>query len=245
MINKLRGVYRLFIFIGVVCFHICRVFFMILVKGNNEERAMIIRMECLAQAARLVGIQTEVHGTIPRNGGLLVCNHRSYIDPVLIMGHIPAIPIAKIQVRKWPVIGFGLKLTGMLFVDRGSENGRRQTKADMTKALLENKAIINYAEGTTHTKPQTIEFKKAMFYEAANSKFPIYPVAIEYENTTTAFIGEDTFLPHFIKCFSQKVVKARISYGPKLIGENAEELLKSTKDWIDHELIHLRKGWYP
>ena len=217
---------------------------MLFTKGKDEKRAMIIRMECLAQASRLVGIQTEVHGRLPIGGGLLVCNHRSYIDPVLIMGSIPAIPIAKIQVSKWPVIGFGLKLTGMLFVDRESEEGRRQTKTDMTKTLLNNKAIINYAEGTTHTESQTIEFKKAMFYEAANSKFPIYPVAIEYENTTAAFIGKDTFLSHFIKCFSQKVVKARISYGPKIIGDNAEEILKSTKDWIDHELVNLRKDWY-
>ena len=159
--RKLRGIGRLLIFGSVVCFHICRVFWMLLTKGKNEQHAMIIRMQCLAQASRLVGIQTEVIGSVPKDGGLLVCNHRSYIDPVLIMGSIPAIPIAKIQVSKWPIIGFGLRLTGMLFVDRQSEKGRKQTKKDMIAALLDKKAIINYAEGTTHIEPQTIDFKKA------------------------------------------------------------------------------------
>src|SRR5262245_50921293 len=59
----------------------------------------------LGSIARAHDIAVFVRGEIPRGAALIVANHVSYLDPLVILPVCPAIPIAKGEVESWPIIG--------------------------------------------------------------------------------------------------------------------------------------------
>src|SRR5215472_4001015 len=73
-------------------------------------------------------------GPIPRSG-LLVSNHLSYIDILLISSITPAIFVAKREVKGWPVFGMFAKMGGTLFVDRERRTRVGKTTDEIQTAL--------------------------------------------------------------------------------------------------------------
>jgi len=186
----------------------------------------------------------EIYGDMPTEPGLLVCNHRSYFDPIVVMQFLLALPVGKAEIETWPIIGYGAKVSGSIFVNRKTKEGREKARKDIIQTLQNGYFVINYPEGTTHTNPQTIDFKPALFKDAAQEGFTIYPVVQEYQKEADAWVGDDTFLRHFFECFGKKKTVMRLSYGPPLTSNSGEELLQLSKQWIDKELLRVRKDWH-
>ena len=57
----------------------------------------------------------------PSSGHLLVSNHQSYLDILIIASLFPAQFVAKQEVRRWPVLGLLAILGGTIFLDRRSK----------------------------------------------------------------------------------------------------------------------------
>src|SRR5213593_3273567 len=66
---------------------------------------------------RVFRIETQFTGDIP-SSGLLVCNHLSYLDILVLSALAPCVFVAKREVRHWPVFGWFAKLAGTVFVHR-------------------------------------------------------------------------------------------------------------------------------
>ena len=244
MIRNLRAAYRLAFFgLGAV-FYISRYLIKSVITGYNLDRGLRLRKEFTNILIPVLGIQIEVFGKLPEGGGLLVCNHRSYFDPFIILKDLPALPVGKLEVKKWPIIGTAAQVSGAIFVDRGNSESRIQARNHITQTIKKGYFVINFPEGTTHTCEQTIPFKKGMFETAAKENIDVYPIALEYQNGSDAFVGKDTFIPHFFKCFGKAQTPIRIAYGPKIEIESPDKILENTKQWIDTELLNLRKNWH-
>src|SRR5260370_15925545 len=75
----------------------------------------------LQRTARHVGkiFQLEIQsaGTIPARG-LLVSNHLSYVDILVLLSLAPAVFVSKSEVKSWPVMGWLAQLGGTVFIDR-------------------------------------------------------------------------------------------------------------------------------
>ena len=194
--------------------------------------------------SRGLGVRMETFGELPKEAGLLVCNHRSYFDPIIVLTELLALPVGKSEMRNWPVIGIGAELSGVIFVERKSKEGRAKAREAIRKTLQNGYFVINYPEGTTHTQSQTIDFKIGMFKDASVEGFPIYPVALDYQLDEDAWVGADTFLRHFFACFGKRKTHIRISYGAALYSEDAMDLMQQSKSWIDAELLKIRKDWH-
>src|SRR5205823_282949 len=68
-------------------------------------------------ACRVLGIRVTTHGAMPRSG-LLVCNHLSYLDIIVLSSIRPCIFVAKRDVAGWPLFGWLAQAAGTIFVDR-------------------------------------------------------------------------------------------------------------------------------
>lgn len=191
----------------------------------------------------ILGSSIITYGKVPTESGLIISNHRSYFDPIVILQNILAYPIAKIEVASWPLVGAVCKTTGVIFVKREEKSSRRNTLQKVQAILKNGFSILNTPEGTTHIEPTTIAFKLGAFKLAAQLKVPVIPIAIDYKYLSDAWIGDDTFLPHFIRCFGKWRTEIKISYLPPIYGDNPEELIKKSKEAIDKELIRFRKDW--
>lgn len=187
----------------------------------------------------VLNIRVKYHGKPPREPGLILSNHRSYIDIVLIPSKTPYVIVAKKEVSKWPVIGLAGKAIKVIFVDRDSAQNRKRVREQIINRLKEGLSVLIYPEGTTFEGPGILPLKPGMFRVAANEGLKIFPVAIEFKEKDMAWIGDDTFLPHFFKAFARWRVDVDVSFGSAITGSDEILIRQETFDWIDGETRRL------
>ena len=212
-------------------------------KAKKVERGIVIRRVIIRISHYILGSKITVYGNAPVLSGLIISNHRSYFDAIVILRDLLAYPIAKKEVASWPLIGSVCKSTGVIFIDRENNTDKDKILNDISSVLEKGFSILNTPEGTTHIKPATIDFKPGAFYLAAQLGKPVIPIAIDYKNLEDAWIGNDTFLPHFIKCFGKWRTEIKLSYLDPVQSDNVDNLISSSKKQIDNELIRFRNDW--
>lgn len=191
----------------------------------------------------LMNIQVIEEGEPIKEPGILMANHRSYVDVAITPSLVPYVIVAKKSVKSWPIIGFGGKSISTIWVDRSSKESRQETREQMRNRLKNGGSVLVFPEGTTDAGPGLLELKPGMFHTCADGGFPIHPFAIEYENINIAWVGDDLFIPHFVKHFGGRRVRVRVRYGPTLKGSDGDKLREETYNWLDTNLREMRKEW--
>ncbi|MFK5959688.1 MAG: lysophospholipid acyltransferase family protein [Lutibacter sp.] len=212
-------------------------------KSKKIERGIIYRRIIIRVLHYILGSKITVFGKEPKISGLIISNHRSYFDPLVILRNVLAYPIAKKEVESWPLIGYACKTTGVIFVERDNKDKRAETRNKVNLVLENGFSILNTPEGTTHIEATTIKFKPGSFVLAVKLGVPIIPIAIDYKNINDAWIGDDTFLPHFLRCFGKWRTEIKVSYLEPIFSDNVDELISLSKQKIDEELLRFRKEW--
>lgn len=191
----------------------------------------------------LMNIQVEEVGTKPNTPGVIMANHRSYVDIAITPSDIPFVIVAKKSVRSWPLVGLGGDAIRTIWVDRERKDSRIKTREKMNYRLGKGGSVLIYPEGTTSKGPGLLDLKPGMFHTCADGDFPIYPMAIEYEDQDIAWVGDDLFIPHFIRHFGQKRVRVKVRYGSAISGKEGETLRLQTYDWLNTALSEMRSEW--
>ena len=245
MFSLLLGFIRFVLFVVYISFFSVIYYFLslFLSKEANSRNALVLRDFLIRTANRLLGIRIIVYGEKPVVQGLIVANHRSYFDPIAIVNQVHAFPVGKKEVESWPLIGYLCKISGVLFVNRSCKKSRQDTAESILEVLSKGYSIINFPEGTTHTLPTTAHFNHGSFVMATKIKAAVIPVAIDYKEKTDAFVGDDTFVPHFLKCFGKLTTEIKMTFFPPIYSEDSDFLLNTSKDLIDKELLRYRKDW--
>lgn len=112
---------------------------------------------------------------------LFVCNHQSMIDiPTAFM----ALPcglrfIAKQELSSVPFLGWYMRATGMIFVERGEGEKAKQSIRLAGERIRAGASILAFPEGTRSVDGKIHAFKKGAFIVAIEAQIPIVPVAIE------------------------------------------------------------------
>lgn len=240
---KLRGIGRLLYFACYTSLRISQIILLNLIKGTDMDRSMRIRKSWARHLLPAIGVRMDVQGDIPEYPCILMGNHRSYLDPAVLIHDVIACPVSKAEVANWPIVGYGAKVTGILFLQRESTTSRKKTLNGIAQKVREGNIVMLFPEGTTHADPLCREFKTGGFKLAAQENIPIVPVAIDYRSAKDYWIGDDTFLPHFLSRFSEKEMRVAVRYGQPLQSADAEYLRQQTKAWIDAELPAIRKSF--
>lgn len=168
---------------------------------------------------------------------IYVANHRSYIDPIVALRFAEnAAIVAKAELAKWPLIGPGAGMGGVLFVQRGNRESRSSILETMRSLLEKGFSLVVFPEGTTTRSPGFLPFRPGAFKLAAEEKISIVPMAIEFDDKDDAWVGDDTFLRHFIQTFRKSRILIRMSIGPAFVDTDAEILNNNVHDWIEMEL---------
>ncbi len=244
LIYSFRATWRLLYFAVYTSLRIVQVVMGSLLPGATGARALRIRQQWITHLLPTIGVRVEVQGVSPDFPCILMSNHRSYLDPALLVRYVPnSYPVSKVEVASWPILGYGLKVTGVLFLQRESASSRRTTLQGIAEKVREGFPVMLFPEGTTHAEPQTIPFKIGGFKLAAENGIPIVPVAVEYRDPADYWVGTDTFLAHFLRRFREKRMYAYLHFGPTLQNHDPEVLLQQTKTWIDAELLKIRQGF--
>lgn len=112
---------------------------------------------------------------------VFVSNHQSMADiPAMFYALNTGIRfIAKKELFQIPVIGWYLRSTGMIPVDRGRGSVATRNLIREGERDLRGTSIIAFPEGTRSLDGSVGEFKKGAFLFAVQNGLPIVPVAVE------------------------------------------------------------------
>jgi len=223
---------------------IVRIAIMNFFKGLDLDRSLRYRLYFIRVLIPVLGVKVQYKGDPPRTPGLIMCDHRSYFDPVPVLRKVRAVPVGKAEVLKWPLIGLGGKLSGTVFVDRTTKEGRQAARDKINKRLSGGYSILIYPEGTIYPGPDLGELKMGMFRDAAKYGYTIHPVAIEYQSSKDRWEKGIGFIGHFFRQFGGRNVNVRVSFGPALSGGDEVKLADQFKAWLEPEIRSLREGWY-
>lgn len=243
MLTIPRGIIRLTLFIAVLAFYVTRLVIVGLFKGQTLELGLKHRQQCCKMMIKVLGIDLTIKGNIHHGSYLFISNHRCYLDPVAQLTKIVALPVAKAEVAKLPIIGYGASITGVHFVKRESDKSRKETRSGIAETIENGKSILIYPEGTTINTPTTGSFKPGTFHMAARDKVKIIPIAIEYGAVGDAWVGKDNMPIHFFKNFGKRDKKITVHFGEPMWMEDGDDLKEAVQSWIDQSLLDIRKDW--
>ncbi len=134
----------------------------------------------VAGVLRLVaGVRVEGMERCPRHGPvILAANHRSMLDiPVLaVWCPRPVIFFSKVEVRRWPLVGWIATAFGSIFVRRGEAD--RQAMREALAALAAGRVIVFFPEGHRTTTGGLLRAQPGISLLAQRSGAPVWPVAL-------------------------------------------------------------------
>jgi 1-acyl-sn-glycerol-3-phosphate acyltransferase len=130
----------------------------------------------------LAGIRTPVidDHLLPTGPCVVVANHASYVDGVVLKATLPArfCFVIKKEVTRVPLAGLLLKRIGSEFVDRFNRHAGGMDARRLLKAADAGQALAFFPEGTFHDRPGVGKFHTGAFAIAARAQLPIVPIAI-------------------------------------------------------------------
>jgi len=240
----LRALYRFCTFVTTCVSALVALAFRKWITGKDIQKGLEARQRWINFILDVLGVVVEVKGELPQQPALFVSNHRSYIDPLPVLKDVQAFPVAKAEVEKWPIIGYGSSETGILWVNRSQKESRKSTRQRVVETIQQRHFhTLIYPEGTTHKQPNTIAFRRGIFEEAAKHGITVIPVAIDYQDPKDAWVGDDTFIRHFFECFAKPKTYVKLWYGQPLQNSDPEELIQQAKEWIDTHLLIIQDSW--
>lgn len=129
------------------------------------------------------GSKVEVLGleNIPDCNVLFVTNHQGYADIPLILGYIPKLKgiVAKIELKKIPILSGWMMRLGCIFLDRSSLRQSMQMILNGIEDLKNGHTLAIFPEGTRSRSKQVGEFKKGSLQLAIKSGVPVVPITID------------------------------------------------------------------
>lgn len=111
----------------------------------------------------LFRIKVKIKGEeISKQNVIFVGNHLSYIDIPVLGGNLPAIFIAKADVRKWPVFGTLASISRTIYIER-NRGAAMKCIQDIAKSIKDNRSLILFPEGTSTQGISVLTFKSSIF----------------------------------------------------------------------------------
>lgn len=148
--------------------------------GLARRRRLARRTSRLALAACGVRVGTAGHDGLPAGASVLVANHASYLDGVVLTAALPPTFafVIKSEVRRVPGVHLLLRRLGSEFVERfDRRRGARDVRRLFRKAGG-GSALAFFPEGTFGPEPGLAPFRRTAFATASRAGVPVVPVAI-------------------------------------------------------------------
>jgi lyso-ornithine lipid O-acyltransferase len=188
------------------------------------------------RAVKILGIKIIIEGKVPSEKAIIVSNHRSYVDPPIIMATTGCTMLSKAEVANMPILGAGAKAVDILFVEREKRSSRVESLEVIADALSRNVSVGIFPEGTTNYKKELLPFKPGIFNLAAKRNSPVVPVALSYIDPTDNEQDESMY-SYYMRCFSKKTIEVKLKFGEVRYGEDSKELRQNCYDWIQQNIL--------
>jgi 1-acyl-sn-glycerol-3-phosphate acyltransferase len=161
-------------------------------ERREQVRERWVGVWCSAML-ELFGLRVLVRGPLPgpERGRLVVANHRSTADILVLLGAFGGRMVSRADLARWPLIGVAARVAGTVFVDRADAASGARTVRAIGRRLSDRQAVIVFPEGTTYAGDEVRPFRAGAFVAALRSGADVIPVGLAYaRDSQAAFVGE-------------------------------------------------------
>jgi 1-acyl-sn-glycerol-3-phosphate acyltransferase len=133
---------------------------------------------------RVFGLEQHAVAALPPHSGrarLIVANHRSPLDIILMLEHFGGTVLSRADLRQWPVLGLAAEIGNTIFVDREDERSGVKAIREIRRRLQAQQTVIVFPEGTTHRGDEVRPFVGGAFAAARGLDVELVPVGIAYD----------------------------------------------------------------
>ena len=131
-------------------------------------------------SARILGMRVNVRNAPPTAPFLLVSNHLSYVDIIVLESLVDCAFIAKSELAGWPILGLISRTLNTIFIDRTRKRDILQAMERTDKALNRGLGVVLFAEGTSTQGKTVSPFKSSLLEIAARRSTPVHYVTLSY-----------------------------------------------------------------
>ena len=160
---------------------------------------------------------------------LLVSNHASYLDPVVVAATIPFDFrfVVKREAVSWPVIGTFIRKCGALAIDRNDFSRASEESNRIVLSLRQGAAVHMFPEGTFTAHAGLRPFQMGAFKAAVEAGSQVVPVSL---SGTRRVLRDGRWLPYW--------GRIRVTVGPSLrpLEDNWSEMVR-IRDSVRAEIL--------
>lgn len=181
----------------------------------------------------LLGIRINQIGRRSGNVPLLILsNHVSWLDIIVITALTPVVFVAKHEVASWPVFGWLAKLQRTVFIERERRHKTGDAAASMADRLSGGDAVVLFAEGTSSNGNHILPFRSALVgavhHTLGNSthhdSVTVQPLSLAYTGIggvpagralrdRLAWYGDLELIPHMLGVLRSGAIDVTVSWG--------------------------------
>ncbi len=153
---------------------------LLLVPGIDNRRILANRAARLVLRVTAIRFKVINPDLLPAEPCVIVANHCSYLDGLLMKAALPArfSFVIKKEMVKVPLAGLLLKRIGSLFVDRANRHASGMDARRIMRHAVDGKSLVFFPEGTFSTRVGLQAFHLGAFATAQRAALPVVPVAI-------------------------------------------------------------------
>lgn len=194
-------------------------------------------------ACRLLRFKVTFDGEPPSGRpALLVANHVSWTDVIVLGGRMHVCFLARHDVAGWPALGLLARMFGTLFIERGRLKQIPRVNAAIAERMAAGDLVGLFAEATTGDGTRLKRFHAVHLGAARDllrqrpdfAGVMVAPVAIAYSHrrglplgrrgrTDVAWFGDTEFAPHLLDLVRSGGVECRISFLHPVLYDRASE----------------------
>jgi 1-acyl-sn-glycerol-3-phosphate acyltransferase len=186
-------------------------------KNRRTARAAWLHRAC-RRHIKIYSCTVSFTGPVPKSG-LLVANHLSYLDILVLASITPAVFVSKSEVRQWPLFGWLASLGGTVFIQRERRTHVGPVNREIAATMADGALVVVFPEGTSTNGDAVLPFRSPLLEPVMAGSHPIATAFLHYEldggdaRNEVCYWGDHTFFPHAMNLLGKRRVRATVCFG--------------------------------
>jgi len=195
----------------------------------GDARRLRFRARWSARLLRILGIRLEADLAHAAPGVLLVANHISWLDILVIHAARYCRFVSKSDIRGWPLVGTLATGAGTLYIERSRRKDALRMVGDMAQAMKDGDVLAVFPEGTTSDGLSLLPFHANLIQSAIAAEAPVQPMSLKFVDARTGeltlapcYIGDDTLVGSVWRTLKAPPITAVVCFGEPQAAEGRD-----------------------
>lgn len=183
--------------------------------GSQSLEELMMKWWCRT-VCRIFGVRISLQGRVSNGPVLIVANHISWLDILILHSQAVMSFVSKAEIAKWPLVGFLARISHVVFHRRGSHDSASQVTDAMTASLKLGRRVAIFPEGGIHPGDQVRVFHARLLKAAVDVPCAVQPVMIRYQKNAARVpemrFGKEPFMVNFIRLLGRPACVCEVHF---------------------------------